>query len=154
VTLTFALQFLAAFGAGLLAGIEVAVRFGVRGPLAALDQQPHLRMRQGLIRTLRLLVPSVFVPTLLLGAVATILAGTATGAVFRWLAVAALLVWTATTFAGTVPINQAVAEWDPAMPPQDWRAVIKRWQTLDTVRTWAALLASASFLTAIALQLA
>jgi uncharacterized membrane protein len=139
------LEFFNLFGAGLLAGIEFAVRFGVRGPLTVLDERPQIQIRQALIKTLRLLVPAVYVPTFLSGILLTIRYGTA----WRWVAVAALLAWTVTTFAGTVPLNQRLYDWDPDAPPADWRAVIQRWHLLDTIRTWAALLAFASFLTAV-----
>jgi hypothetical protein len=55
---------LALFFAGLLAGEELAVRYGVRAPVAALADAVHIQLRQGLIRTLRILVPIVFLPTL------------------------------------------------------------------------------------------
>jgi uncharacterized membrane protein len=139
------LEFFNLFGAGLLAGIEFAVRFGVRGPLTVLDERPQIQIRQALIKTLRLLVPAVYVPTFLSGILLTVLYGTA----WRWVAVAALLVWTVTTFAGTVPLNQRLYGWDPGAPPADWRAVIQRWHLLDTIRTWAALVAFASLLTAV-----
>ena len=136
-----ALELFNLFAAGLLAGIEFAVRFGVRGPLTILDERPQIQIRQALIKTLRLLVPAVYVPTLLSGILLTILYGGA----FRWVGVAALLVWTVTTFAGTVPLNQRLYEWNPDAPPPDWREVIQRWHVLDTIRTWAALAAFASF---------
>jgi hypothetical protein len=44
------------FFAGLLAGEEFVIRFGVRGPLAGLDQRPHIELRKALILTLRILV--------------------------------------------------------------------------------------------------
>jgi uncharacterized membrane protein len=136
------------FFGGLLAGVEVVVRFGVRAPMAALPDLPHLQLRQGLIKTLRVLVPSIYVPTFLTGIAVAVTSdpGTAT----RWVGVAAMVVWTATTFAGTAPLNQALAEWDPEAPPADWRAVISRWERMDTIRTAAAVVAFALFLTALA----
>jgi hypothetical protein len=53
----------------------------------------------------------------------------------------------------TVPINVAVLAWRPDAPPENWKGIIKRWERLDMVRTWAALAAFACFLTAVALQL-
>jgi hypothetical protein len=66
----------------------------------------------------------------------------------------AVLVWSVTTFLGTVPINKAMLTWWPDDPPKDWRAVVSRWERLDTVRFWAAVTAFAFFLTAVALRLA
>jgi uncharacterized membrane protein len=133
------LGMISAFFAGLLAGEEVVVRFGVRGPLAALPDEPHIRLRQGLIRTLRILVPAIFVPALLTGVVAAV----ADASPVRWAAVVALAGWAAATFLGTVPINAAALAWSPAAPPPGWQATISRWEQLDSVRTAAAVLAFA-----------
>jgi len=127
---------LALFFAGLLAGEELAVRYGVRAPVAALADAAHIQLRQGLIRTLRILVPIVFLPTLGLTLAAAIVAGNP----LRWAAVAAIAVFTGATFLGTVPINAAALDWRPDAPPGDWRAQIERWERLNTVRCWAALL--------------
>jgi uncharacterized membrane protein len=136
------------FCAGLLAGEEIVIRFGVRAPLATLEQRSHILLRQALIRTLRLLVPAIFLPTLLLGAAATLLGRTGAGLPLRGAAMVALLVWLLTTLAGTVPINQAALAWDPAAPPPEWRTLVRRWERLDTVRTAAATAAFALFLLA------
>ena len=134
------------FFGGLLAGVEVVVRFGVRGPMAALPEVPHLRLRQSLIRTLRVLVPSIYVPAFLTGIAVAVISDS--GMVVRWGGVGAMVVWTVTTFAGTAPLNQALAGWDPEAPPADWRAVIGRWERMDTVRTVAAVVAFVLFLVA------
>jgi hypothetical protein len=130
------------FFAGLLAGEEVVVRFGVRGPLGALATEPQIRLRQGLIRNLRLLVPGIFLPTAALGIVVTSLHGN--GA--RAAAVAALLAWALVTFLGAVPINKAALEWRPEAPPPEWASLTRRWELLDTVRCWAAVVAFGLFL--------
>jgi hypothetical protein len=69
------LGFINVFGAGLLAGEEFVIRYGVRGPLGRLDQESHIRMRQGLIRTLRILVPAILLPTLLSAVAVTVVDG-------------------------------------------------------------------------------
>ncbi|TXK68111.1 hypothetical protein [Paenibacillus sp. N3.4] len=51
------------FLAGILAGEEFVIFYGVRVPLFALNQQSQIQLRQALIRRLRLLVPAIFVPT-------------------------------------------------------------------------------------------
>ena len=136
------------FGAGILAGEELVVRFGVRGPVAALEQHAHIVLRQGLIRTLRILVATVYFPTLLLGVAATLLGGAGLGLVLRGAGVVALLAWLAATLGGTVPINQAALRWDPAAPPADWQDQVRRWERLDSVRAVAATAAFALFLLA------
>jgi uncharacterized membrane protein len=138
------------FFGGLLAGAEVVVRFGVRGPLAALDDLPHLRLRQGLIRTLRIVVPSMYVPAFLTGIAVVATGVDDAGFALRCAGVAAMLVWTATTFLGTAPLNQALATWNPEAPPAGWRAAIGKWERMDTVRTAAAVSAYVVFLVAAA----
>jgi hypothetical protein len=144
------LEFIELFCAGLLAGAEFIVCFGVRSTITVLDEQPQVQLRQALIRRLRVLVPALNVPTLLSAVAVTILAGIGEGFGFRCMGLLAVLVWTVTTFLGTVPINKAALTWRPDAPPKDWRAVVSRWERLDKVRFWAAVLAFAFFLTAVA----
>jgi hypothetical protein len=134
------------FCAGILAGIEFVVRYGIRGAIAVLDEQPQIRLRQALIRRLRVVVPAVFASTALSAVAVTILGGTG----FRYAGLLAVLGWTLVTFVGTVPINKATLTWQPAAPPADWRALVRRWERLDTARWWAAALVFALFLTAAA----
>ena len=133
--------------AGLLAGEEFVIRYGVRGPLASLDDRPHILLRQALIRPLRVLVPSVYLATLISAVTATALDGIGSGLDLRCIGLGALIVWIAVTLGGTVPINAAVLDWNATAPPADWRAQIDRWEQLDTVRTWAAVIALASLVT-------
>jgi uncharacterized membrane protein len=148
------IEFMNLFCGGLLAGIEFIVCFGVRAPLNTLDQQPHIQVRQALISRLRVLVPAVFLLTAISGVTVAVLDGTAPGFMFRYAGVLAVLIWTLTTFSGTVPINEAVLTWRPDAPPENWKAIIRQWERLDAVRTWAALTAFAFFLTAVAIRLA
>jgi uncharacterized membrane protein len=62
-----------------------------------------------------------------------------------------LLVWILVTLFGTVPINEAALDWRPDAPPANWRALVDRWERLNTVRTCAAVLAFAFLLTGTAL---
>lgn len=154
------LGFITLFGAGMLAGEEFVIRYGVRGPLASLPDQQHIRMRQALIRPLRVLVPAIYLPTLLSALAAAILDGASSGAssgagpgvALRCAAVLALFAWIAVTLGGTVPINEAVLDWDPAAPPRAWRALVDRWERLNTVRVWLAVGAFAMMLAATAIQ--
>jgi uncharacterized membrane protein len=146
------LGFVSVYCVGILAGEEFVIRYGVRGPVASLDDVPHIQLRQALIRTLRVLVPTIFAATILSGAAATILEGFDRGFGFRGAGLLALLTFIAVTLAGTVPINQAALAWDPAAPPKNWRALIRTWERLDTVRCWLALAAFALFVTAMALR--
>ncbi len=147
------LEFINLFCAGILAGIEFIVCFGLRSALAVLDQQPQIQIRQALIRRLRTRVPPVFFLTAISGVSVAIMGGAANGFFFRCVGVFAVLTWTLATFTGTVPINKAVLTWQPDAPPANWKSVIKHWERLDAVRTGAALAAFASFSTAVALRL-
>jgi uncharacterized membrane protein len=146
------LGFINLFGAGILAGEEFVIRYGVRGPLASLDDRTHIRMRQALIRTLRVLVPAIFLPVLLSAVAVTVLDGADSGLAIRCAAVLALLGWLAVTLGGTVPINEAVFDWDPVAPPASWRAQIDRWERLNSVRVWLAVGAFALMLAATAVH--
>jgi uncharacterized membrane protein len=137
------------FFAGLLAGEEFVVRYGIRGPLATLDDRAHIQLRQALIRTLRFLVPALYLPALLTAAAVTVLDGVHSGFPLRCGEVLALVVWIAVTLGGTVPINEAALEWDADAPPSSWRTQVERWERLNTVRAWAALLAFGMLLTAL-----
>ena len=95
----------------------LAARYGVRGALGALDVASHIQVRQALIRTLCILVPAIYLPTLLLAIAGALLGATAGGTVFRGAAVLVLLIWIALMLGGTVPINAAVLDWTPSAPP-------------------------------------
>jgi hypothetical protein len=73
------LEFSNLLSAGILAGEEFVICYGVRAAVASLDQQPHIQLRQALIRRLRVLVPIIFGLTILSGA-----ATTAFGGGLRW----------------------------------------------------------------------
>lgn len=147
------LEFVNLFCAGLWAGAEFAVCFGVRPAVNILDEQPHLQLRQKLILILRVLVPAIFLPTLLSAIAITYLNGTGSGFVWRCIGLLAIIIWGLVTFLGTVPINSDILTWRADSPPSDWRAVISRWERLDKVRFWTAVAAFAFFLAATALQL-
>ena len=147
------LEFINVLCAGVLAGEEFVIRYGVRAPVASLDEKPHLLLRQALIRSLRILVPAVFGLTILSGIAATILGGSGLGLELRCAGLLALLVFFSITLGGTVPINQAILTWDVAAPPQDWQTLVKRWERLDTARTWAAISAFCLFLAAVVAQI-
>lgn len=142
------LVYLNLFLAGMLAGEEFAVRYGVRGPLAALPDEMHLRLRQGLIRTLRVLVPAIYVPAFLTAITVAIWVGT----FWAYAGTGCLLIWTLATFFGTVPINEAAIEWRPDAPPANWRTEVDRWERLNTIRCWASIGAFALLLISAAVR--
>jgi uncharacterized membrane protein len=145
-------EFVALFCLGLLAGEELVIRYGVRGPVAKLDNRSHIVLRQGMSRSLRVMVPAIYLSALLSTITVTIIDGTSAGLVFHLAAELALIAWIAVTLGGTVPINEAALTWEPAAPPPDWRAQVDRWERLNSVRAWLALGAFALLLIATALH--
>ena len=151
--LATALGFANLLGAGILAGEEFAIRYGVRASIASLDVRPQIELRQTLIRRLRIMVPTVFLLTLLSGAAAAYFSRSPDApSALRVAALLALLMFMAVTLAGTVPINKAALRWDPSSPPSNWRDRIARWERLDSARTWLAILAFGLFLAAATLR--
>ncbi|MEO8527879.1 MAG: DUF1772 domain-containing protein [Pseudolysinimonas sp.] len=127
--------------AGLLAGIEFIVRWGVQPALSALEDRPHLAARQSLIKRLRILVPAIGLPAAILAIVAAIVGTSSDGSLLRWLGAGFLVVFFGIAFGGTVPINIKVDAWSLDAPPADWKDVIRRWQAIDVFRSTAALVA-------------
>ena len=142
--------FLNLFFVGMLAGEEFTILAGVRGPLASLDDNPHIRFRQALIYRLRVVVPAIFGLAILSGVATTFLNSSDAGFGIRCAGLLVLLAFILITFFGTVPINSAAIEWNPATPPANWRKLVQRWERLDNLRCGAALVAFALFLIAMA----
>jgi uncharacterized membrane protein len=143
-------ELLSVIGSGLLAGIEVIVRWGVQPALARLDARTSLAARKSLIRRLRVAVPALGLPTLVLALIAAILGQPTEGAWLRWSGAVFLVVFFAIAFAGTVPINARIDGWSLDAPPADAEAVIRRWQTIDVFRSTAALVAFVLLVVALA----
>ena len=142
------------FFAGMLAGIEFVIHYGLRAPAEKLDEQSQLQLRQALVLRLRVLVPTFFVPTAVSGIALTALYGASPGFGFRLAGVAALLTWIGIRVIGTVPINSATLTWQPSAPPKDWQAQVDQAERFHIVGVWAAVLAFAFFLTAEVFRLA
>jgi hypothetical protein len=148
------LDFVSVFFTGMLAGIEFVIHYGVRTPAEALDDHAQLQLRQALVLRLRVLVPAFFVPAALSGIALTFLNRTAPGFVFRCAGVVALLTWVAIRIIGTVAINSATLTWQLNAPPTNWKAQVNHAERFHIIGVWAAVLAFAFFLIAVALKLA
>jgi hypothetical protein len=148
------LDFINLFFAGMLAGIEFVIHYGLRTPAEILDEQSQLQLRQALVLRLRVLVPAFFVPAAVLGIALTVLNSGTPGFWFRCAGVVAILTWIVIRVIGTVPINSATLTWQPSAPPKNWKALVNHAERFHIVGVWAAILAFAFFLTAVALQLA
>ncbi len=142
------------FFAGMLAGIEFVIHYGVREPAEQLPDHAQLQLRKGLVLKLRVLVPAFFIPAAILGITLTFLNISAPGFAFRCVAVVALLIWIVIRVIGTVPINSATADWPLDAPPVDWKEQVQRAERFHIVGTWAAILTFACVLIGMTLTLA
>jgi uncharacterized membrane protein len=138
--------------AGVLAGEEFIIRYGVRDPLGGVEARAQIRLRQALVRNMRVKVPTVFGLAFLSGAAATV--GSSGGLVLslRCAGMLALLTFIFITLTGTVPINKALLAWDADTPPETWSHSVARWERLDTARAWAAISAFTLFSAAAVLR--
>ena len=148
------LDFVNLFFAGLLAGIEFVIHYGMRTSAKVLDERSQLQLRQAMVLRLRVLVPAFFLPTALTGIAVTIVNGGGLGIWLRGTGLLAMLIWVAIRIVGTVPINSATLTWQLDAPPKDWEAQVNHAERFHIVGVWAVVLAFALFLTAIALPLA
>jgi len=139
-------EFLNLFFAGVLAGEELVICYGVRTVVAALDQQPQIQLRHA---HLRALVPGTFILTALSGVAAMSLDGTGAGFRLRCLAALGLLIWVVTTLLGTAPINKDTLTWRPDAPPDNWRVLVGRWERFDMARCWVAVISFAFLIAAV-----
>src|SRR5262245_30608955 len=93
MTLATILDLVNVFFAGMLAGIEFVIHYGLRGPAETLDNHSQLQLRQALVLKLRVLVPAFFAPAAVLGIALMFLNSSAPGFVFRCVALVALFTW-------------------------------------------------------------
>ncbi len=144
----FALHFSNLLLSGLLAGCEVGVHYGVGAPPSVVQDIAQIQVRQAAARRLRILMPGLFLLTLVTG-VAPLLIGHRGNGRFRIAALLCLAVWNVTRAFVTIRINSAMLDWSPDSPPANWRARIATAQRFHIVGVWAALLAFALFLTSV-----
>ncbi|WP_035858735.1 DUF1772 domain-containing protein [Cryptosporangium arvum] len=147
-----ALQIVGLVLAGLLAGEEFIVRYGVQPALRSLDDRSHIGARVALVRSLRIVVPALMLPTVLCAVAVLVAGGAGPGASLRWAGTGALVAFVLISFLGTVPINMKVVDWRADAPPPDWRATVLRWERLDGARSAAAIVAFVCFVAALAVQ--
>jgi hypothetical protein len=140
------------FFAGMLAGMEFVIHYGVSPATETLEDPAQLKLRQALVLRLRVLVPAFFVPTALSGGAVTVLAGTAPGLWLRVAGLLAMFIWILIRVIGTVPINTATLSWKPGAPPANWKARVAHAERFHIVGVWAVITAFACLLTALALK--
>jgi hypothetical protein len=138
------------FFAGMLAGIETAVHYGLGAPPTALSAESQIHLRQALIVKLRVLVPLFFVPAFLSAIALTAIDGSAPGMWFRYTGLFALLLWIVVRIVRTVSINSATLTWDPNAPPKGWRSQVESAERFHVLGIWASVTAFVCFLAAMA----
>ena len=130
---------------GLLAGEELIMRYGVQPALDSLPDSAHVHARIALVKRLKIVVPIIMAPTVVVSVGLLIVAGADDGLAWRVAGLAALIGFLLFSFLGTVPINMKVNDWNPQEPPEGWRRVAHRWETIDTFRSGAAMLSFVFF---------
>ncbi|MBK6866971.1 MAG: DUF1772 domain-containing protein [Burkholderiales bacterium] len=135
-------EWLALLLLGLMAGFFFSFAVDVAPAMASLDAATYIAAQQSINRVVRNAVfggvyfGSALLPWLAAGA--ALWAGWQRRAL-RWALIA--LVYGAAVFWLTrsvnVPINDALAAWDPQHPPADWQAARGRWNEANLVRAWA-----------------
>jgi hypothetical protein len=139
------------FFTGLLAGMELALHVGVRGPAESIAPREQLVLRQALVLRLRILVPAFFLPAALLCGASFAVVDAEHGLALRVVAATALGVWIVVRVVGTVPINSATLEWKIDDPPSDWRARVARAERFHIVGLAGVVVAFGALLAATAL---
>jgi len=141
---------------GILAGCLFLIHYGMRIPISTLVDGPQIQLRQSLIRRLRVMIPLIFLPSLVFGIAAMALdssVSTSSGAfIVRLIGVLVLFLSLLLSVVGTAPVNKATLSWQANNPPANWQEQLKRWEKFDVARTWAAGTAFALVITAMALD--
>jgi hypothetical protein len=104
--------------AGLLAGVEFVIRYGVRAPLTTLDPQSEIQLRQTLIRRLRVVVPAIFGLAFLSGIGVTFREGRGTGFGFRCAGLLALVAFISITLGGDCAAKQSRTDLESYSAPR------------------------------------
>jgi uncharacterized membrane protein len=139
--------------AGILAGAEFAIHVGVRAPAETLDARAQLLLRQALVRRLRVMIPTLFAPTLATGIASAALTWNSPGVWAQSVGLLGLLGWIGIRVIGTVPINSATLAWQAEAPPQDWQARVQRAERWHSMGVGAVVATFALFVVALALNL-
>lgn len=157
--MTLALRVLATLLFGLAAGFFFAFAIDVAPSLARSEPAAAIAVFQ----QINIVVRNAWFGAVYFGAI--VAAPLALAATWRdrrsmawWLGLVAWLIYLggvqAPTFIINVPINEVIAAWTPSAPAGDWRALLERWTSFNTLRTIAAVAAFALSLAALALPTA
>ena len=122
---------------GLLAGVHLTGQFILNPPLRELPFGPYLTMKRLLDRDAPRLAKPLMLAALASTAVSVVIAtvgGELATIAGTSIALTALIVTLVATIRGDLPINRAMAKWDEAAPPSDWKKVRNRWERFFLLR--------------------
>ena len=135
------LRFLNLLFAGILAGFEIAVHYGLGAPPESLREDAQIQLRQTLVLRLRILAPALFFPTLAFGIAVTVRDWAGKSLWLDAVALCALTVWLVIRVVRTVPVNSATLEWRAEDPPANWRQLIEKTERFHVLAAWASVIA-------------
>ncbi|MFE1646515.1 anthrone oxygenase family protein [Microbacterium sp. P01] len=121
----------------LLAGVHLTGQFILNPPLRELEYEPYLTMKRLIDRDAPRLAKPLMLVSLLSTAVSVVVAlagGGAVTVVATAVALSALVITLMATVRGDLPINRAMARWEPSTPPQDWQQTRSRWEKFFLIR--------------------
>jgi hypothetical protein len=139
-------EFLTLLFAGLLAGFEIGVHYGIGSPPSSLTEASQILLRQAMVLRLRVLAPVLFLPALAFGISLTVQERHSEAVWLHTVALGSLGMWIIIRAVRTVPVNTATLDWNPEMPPARWRELVQRTERFHVIAAWAAVLAFICFL--------
>lgn len=129
---------------GLVAGTMTVGLVAVRPALRSLPTTSYVQVKQAFDISYPKLMKPLQIVSLVVTAALAIAAGVdgeTTCAVLAAIATVAVLTNIIVTVRGDLPINNAMATWQPEAPPSDWQSQRARWDFFNTIRTSAAVIA-------------
>jgi len=131
------------FATLVITGFVACAEFGsyafVHPVIRRLPSTAHLQVEQGLLRTFGRVMPVGMTLCVVL-TISSASGGDGAPQLWRWLAVAALVLALASTLVFNVPINLATGRWDAESPPPDWKETRNRWEFFQGLRSWLLLI--------------
>ena len=119
---------------GLLVGIEAAVAFALHPVLLRLPAGPAIAARADGARLLGRTMPIVYIGSLVVTVVLSVLLWGRPEAALFGVAAALLVVSVVMSTVLLVPINNRTKAWTAEDHPENWRVQMRRWDRLHVVR--------------------
>lgn len=142
------LRFVSLLLAGVLAGFEIGIHYGLGAPPASVPEDAQILLRQTMVLRLRVLAPAIFLPTLASALALFFTERSGPDAWLRGFAVGALGLWIVIRAVRTIPVNSTTLTWQPNAPPSNWRKLVEKTEKAHVLAAWAAVVAFACLLAA------